>query len=186
MATTTRLLTLEQFEMIYWPEDGRKRELVCGEVVEEPMPGGPHTWIVGNIYRLLFAFVSQQRLGVVFVDGMRYVLSYNAPTERVPDVSFVARDRVALPFPPVWPFAPDLAVEVVSPSDRMEAVHAKMENYLASGTRLVWLVWPDTQTVTVHAPDAETRTRTANDTLDGGEVLPGFAVPVAELFTVDL
>lgn len=181
-----KLLTLEAFEAIEWPEDGRKRELVRGEVVEAPMPGGPHNWIVGIIYTLLRNYVLTRRLGAVFGDGMPYVLSHKAPTERIPDVSFVARERVILPLPGVWPFAPDLVVEVVSPSDRRDTVNAKMEDYLASGSRLVWLVWPDTQTVTVHTPDASPRTLTADDTLDGGEVLPGFAVPVATLFEVDL
>lgn len=181
--TTTQLLTLDEFLALDWPEDGRKRELVRGEIVEVPMPGGPHNRIAGRLYNLLFAF-ADERLGAVFTDGMGYVLDPASPTYRVPDVSFVADERIPPEgIPEIWYFPPDLAVEVVSPSDRKREVEAKVRDYRAAGVRLVWVVWTETQTVTVHLLDAEPRTLTADDTLDGGDVLPGFTVPVATLFT---
>ena len=101
-----------------------------------------------------------------------------------PDVSFIADEYIPAEGLSVgtWPNAPDLAVEVVSPSERTRDVDDKVQDYLASGTLLVWVFWPDTQTITVHAPDAELRTLTAADSFDGGNVLPEFVVPVADLF----
>ncbi len=179
-----QLLTLDEFLAQRWPEDGRKRELVRGEVVEVPMPGGPHNWIVGNIYRALFAFADAQQLGAVFGDGEGYILSRLPATYYEPDVSFIADERIpAEGFSGgTWPNPPDLAVEVVSPSERKREVDDKVQDYLASGTRLVWVLWPDTQTVVVHTLDAEPRTLTTEETLDGGDVLPGFAASVAMLF----
>lgn len=178
----TQLRTLEEFLALDWPEDGRKRELVRGEVVEVPTPGGPHNVIASRLHRLLSNFVDEQ-LGFVFTDNMGYVLSVSDATYRVPDVSFVADERIPPEgVPAVWYAPPDLAAEVVSPSDRTRDVEDKVQDYLAAGVRLVWVFWPDTQTVTVHAPDTEPRPLTADDILDGGDVLPGFAVPVATLF----
>jgi Uma2 family endonuclease len=80
------------------------------------------------------------------------------------------------------PVAPDLAVEVVSPSDRDARVTQNAITYLDAGTRLVWVVEPDSQTVTVYTPDLTARILRAEDTLDGGDVLPGFTLKVAEIF----
>lgn len=77
-------------------------------------------------------------------------------------------------------------MEIASANDRPGELRDKVDDYLAAGVRLVWVVWPDTRTVTVYAPDSEPFTLTADDTLDGGDVLPGFAAAVAELFAVDL
>jgi Uma2 family endonuclease len=101
-----------------------------------------------------------------------------------PDVAFVQSDRL----PPaeerdrICRFAPDLAVEVVSPTDRYVEVMEKVELYLAAGTRLVWLVEPGRRTVTVYAPGHEPHTLTDEDELDGGDVLPEFRLSVANIF----
>lgn len=181
--TTTQLLTLEEFLALDWPVSG-SLELVRGEVVFVPSAGTPHNWIVGTIYRLLFAFADARQLGAVFGDGEGWVLHHDPPTYREPDVSFIADERIpAEGFPKgVWPFAPDLAVEVASPGDRRGEVEAKVQDYLTAGTRLVWVVWPEAQTVVVHPLDGEARALTTADTLDGGDVLPGFTVSVATLF----
>lgn len=78
--------------------------------------------------------------------------------------------------------APDLVVEVVSPSDRMHDVSIKVRLYLDAGTQLVWIVQPSLKTVTVYFPDHTARTLSIDDDLDGGDVLPGFTIAVAELF----
>jgi Uma2 family endonuclease len=80
------------------------------------------------------------------------------------------------------PVAPDLAVEVLSPSDRMAEAPSKVTMYLQAGVQLVWLLDPETRTISIFRPDAAPRTLYENDTLDGGDVLPGFSVSVAELF----
>ena len=80
------------------------------------------------------------------------------------------------------PLAPDLAVEVLSPSDRMADAMSKITMYLQAGVRLVWLVDPASLTVTVFRQDAAPKSFGAGESLDGGDVLPGFSVPVAEIF----
>jgi Uma2 family endonuclease len=79
---------------------------------------------------------------------------------------------------------PNLAVEVVCPTDRVEDVHRKVDQYLESGIRLVWILWPQTHTVRIYVADETTRELGPDDTLDGGDVLPGFSVRVGELFEI--
>jgi Uma2 family endonuclease len=81
-----------------------------------------------------------------------------------------------------WPIAPDLAVEVVSPSDRAAEVLTKVAEYLEAGTRLAWVVYPQTQKIVVYRPSADVQMLSVGDTLEGGDVVPGFACPVAEVF----
>lgn len=188
MATTTDLLTLDDYMTLDWPEDGRKLELVRGEVVEVAAPGAWHGHIRFTLTCLMADFVERHRLGLVNGENNTYVLDADARTVRIPDVSYIINERIPTGWTTmiVWPFAPDLAVGIVSPNDSKREVSAKADDYLASGVRLVWVIWLETQTVTVHTPDIEPRTLTTADTLDGGEVLPGFAVSVASLFAVNL
>jgi Uma2 family endonuclease len=113
-----------------------------------------------------------------------YVLFPDRETLRVPDVGFIRKDR--LPpraersrFPRL---APDLAIEVLSPSDRMAEALSKVAMYLEAGVALVWLVDPAQRTIVVFQPDASPMTLRDGDILDGGDVLPAFSVPVAEIF----
>ena len=105
---------------------------------------------------------------------------------RIPDTSFVARERVPASGIPesFWTFAPDLAVEIVSPTDRAEELRGKVREYLAAGARLVWVAWPRLQLVTVHEAGGGYRELGPDDDLDGGDLLPGFRVRVAELLQV--
>jgi Uma2 family endonuclease len=104
---------------------------------------------------------------------------------RVPDAAFVRADRAPQgearkSFPRL---APDLVVEVLSPSDRVSEVVAKLEMYQEAGVPLIWLVDPDKETITIIAAGQPTRVVKQGDTIDGGDVLPGFSVPVAEIFS---
>lgn len=166
---------------------GKRFELVNGELVEVPGAGVIHSWIMGNIYRLLFAFAMQHRLGLVFADGASYVLRRDPDHIRIPDVSFVARERVPASGMPkgYWMLAPDLAVEVVSPEDRATELRDKARDYLEAGTRQVWVLWPDERAITLHQPDRAPTDLGPDDTLDGGDLLPGFQVRVAALFDVE-
>jgi len=180
-----RLLTAEDLEGL--PErPGVRYELHEGKLVEMPGAGALHNLIVGLVYRLLFAFVSQKRLGLVFCDGAAFVLRRNPDTVRIPDVSVVRRERVPAGGIPegFWPGAPDLAVEIVSPHDRAEEVHERVRDYLGAGVRLVWVLWPKSRTVTVYWPDGTARELGPDEKLTGGDVLPGFEVSVSELFLV--
>lgn len=183
---TTQLLTAEQL----WekPEEpGKRFELVRGELVEMPGTGAEHGTIAMEIIAALLAFVRPRTLGRVYAGDVTYILARNPDTLRIPDVSFVAQERIAQHGIPkgYWPFPPDLAVEIVSPNDRADAVGAKVDEYLAAGVRLVWVVWPDTSSVMVYTLDEEPREYSEGDTLDGGEVLPGFSVLVRDLFTIE-
>ena len=80
-----------------------------------------------------------------------------------------------------WPFAPDLAIEIASPSDRPEAVNDKVREYLDPSTRLVWVAWPTSRSITAYEPSLPRRELGPDDEIDGGDVLPGFRVRVSEL-----
>lgn len=180
-----QLLTAEGlWEMPEVP--GKRFELVEGELVELPGAGALHNLIAALIYRLLHAHCEGGGLGFVFTDGIGYILGRRPDRVRVPDVSFVSQGRVPESGLPegFWPSAPDLAVEVVSPSDRADEVRRRVRDYLEAGTRLVWLVWPRQRSVTVYAADGAVRELGEGDELDGGAVLPGFRVRVAELFEI--
>ena len=181
----TRLVTAEELWAL--PEQpGVRYELAEGELVEVPGAGGVHAQIVMTLVVLLHAFVSERKLGRVFADGLGYILRRNPDVLRIPDVSFVARERIPAGGIPegFWPGAPDLAVEIVSPNDLAQEINDKVHQYLEVGTRMVWVLWPNRRTVTVYLPEGQLRDLGPNDELDGGEVLPGFSVRVASLFEV--
>ena len=130
--------------------------------------------------------VRQRKLGVVLVGDAGFGLARDPDTLRGPDVAFVSRDRVPSEDEQVRVFEgpPDLAVEVLSPSNTPESVRAKVADYLAAGTRLVWLVDadPERETVTIYRSLLAPRTLSRDDDLDGADVLPGFRVALAKLF----
>ncbi len=184
MVVEQKLMTADAF--LAMPDLSDKRvELVEGEIVEMPGTGHTHARVVVAIFRLLDAFVLRHNLGEVFVDGLGYLTRREPDTVRVPDVSFIAADRIPDEgFRSYIPFAPDLAVEIVSPDDRAQNVHDKAREYLATGAQLVWVVWPKNREVTVCARGEAIRELGADDELDGGTVLPGFRVKIADLFAV--
>ena len=180
-----QLVTVEELWAL--PEKpGVRYELVAGELVEAPAAGVLNGLIAALVYELLRAFVRERDLGLVFTDGVGYILDRDPDLLRIPDVSCVSWARVPEEGVPegFWPGTPDLAVEVVSPHDRADDVHDKVREYLESGTRLVWVLWPKRRSVTAHTPDGVTRKFNPDDELLGGDVLPGFRVRVAELFAV--
>jgi Uma2 family endonuclease len=126
----------------------------------------------------------RMNLGEAFGDGVGYILSRRPDLLRIPDASFVSWDRLPDRQIPqgFLPFAPDLAVEIVSPHDRAADIDDKVHEYLEAGTRLVRVFWPRRRAVTAHEPDADPRELGPDDFLDGGEILPGLRVRVADLF----
>ncbi|MGB3305540.1 MAG: Uma2 family endonuclease [Thermomicrobiales bacterium] len=165
---------------------GKRRELVNGAVVEAPGAGALHAMIAFALARLLESFVHQHDLGVVMPDGLAYVLRRQPDQLRIPDVSFIAWDLVPDEGIPegFWEGAPTLAVEVVSPNDRADDIHARVQDYLEAGSRQVWMLWPRRQSVSVYAPGVDTRELGPDALLDGRDILPGFHVRVADLFDV--
>jgi Uma2 family endonuclease len=181
----TQLITAEQF--VDLPDvPGKQLELVQGEVIEMPPPSLMHNLIAGLVYRLLAAFASEHDRGLVFGDNAGYLLSQAPDTMRIPDVSLVLWEHVPESGMPerFWSIPPDLAVEIVSPSDRASDVHDKVYQYLASGTQLVWVLWPTTRSVSVFSRGRAVGELGVGEELDGGDVLPSFRVPVADLFDI--
>jgi len=179
---TTHLLTAE--DLYDLPDDGfHKYELVNGRLVVSEPPGHEHGSIALFIGARLLAFVEPRRLGAVAVES-GYVLRRGPDTVRGPDVTFLRRARLPAP-EEAHKFiegAPDLAVEVVSPGDRAGEIARKVAGYLASGTRLVWVVYPRKRLVVVHTPDGGKRLMRESESLDGAGVLPGFTLPLADVF----
>jgi Uma2 family endonuclease len=168
------------------PENQDKRfELLNGEIYEVGRPSPLHTEVIGTIYFWFRSFlVEHPELGKAFVDGCSYILPNG--DELAPDVSFVARARLPDPLPGQFTFAPDLAVEVFSPSNREREMYDKAESYLKCGTRVVWIVYPVEQVVDVLHLTAEgdllARKVARGGALDGEDVLPGFSLPLAQIF----
>ena len=174
-------------DLLTIPDDGYIYEVVEGVLVRMAGSGEEAAFIGNIINNALFNFVVPRRLGIVTpADGV-YKFP-GAETGLLPDVGFYSRERHPdhRPSPRPIPFAPDLAVEVVSPDQTADEMAAKARTYLRGGTRLVWVVWPQSRHIDVwhaDAPDAPSAILDLSDTLDGEDVLPGFTYPVAEVFT---
>jgi Uma2 family endonuclease len=181
-AASEKLLTAE--ELLAMPDDGRRYELVKGELVSMAAAGGRHGIIASRLDHRLRNFVEAHGLGEVCAAETGFRLTKDPDTVRAPDVSFITRQRLPAGEAPdgFWPFAPDLAVEVVSPSDRFDDVLSEVQEYLSAGTRLVWVFHPRTKTVMVYRANGEVVWVREQDELSGEDVLPGFRCRVAELF----
>lgn len=171
-------------ELIELPADDYKYELVEGELIRMPPSGGEHGKLAARLTRLLDEYVEAHDLGTVSTADAGFILRRTPDTVRAPDASFIAKDRIPTTGIPksYWPFAPDLAVEVVSPGDRFDEVQTKVADYLTAGTRLVWVVNPTTRTVFVHRSARNVQALAAEDELSGEDVLPGFRCPVRRVF----
>lgn len=173
--------------LLEMPDDGYVYEVVEGVLVRMAGSGKRATTLAAALLATLFAYVRPLRLGVV--TGADGVYKFpGAETGLVPDVGFYVaeRDAQAEDDTKPIPFAPDLAVEVVSPGQSATAMAAKARRYLRAGTSLVWVVWPQSQHVDVWRADIPTgpvRTLNVSGMLDGEDLIPGFSYAVAELFT---
>lgn len=164
------------------PENANKiLELIDGEIVEKMASNPLSSRISVRISRHMDIFAEDNDLGYVTGEAGGYIIS---PKDMfAPDVAFISKARQAqLPYHGFNPIPPDLAVEVVSPSDSYVDIAKKVRTYLRYGTRLVRVVEPETQTVTVHAADGSVTVVDIDGVLDGGEVLPGFKLPVRSIF----
>lgn len=164
---------------------GEDYEVVAGLIVEEPPLGAWEGCIATTIAALLDQFVRGRRLGRVASEVL-FVLGHQPRLHRKPDVAFVSVERWALTRPvarvAAWDVIPDLAVEVVSPSDPAAEVQAKVAEYFAAGVRLVWVVYPDQREIYSFEAPRTIRVLTLGDVADGGVVLPGFTMSLDEVF----
>jgi Uma2 family endonuclease len=175
------LVTLEEFQRMP-EEDAYRIELVRGRIVREPRPGAAHGWVTGRLVERIGSYAREHGLGIV-VTETGFLLSVEPPTVRGPDLAFLAAESLPpeLPTTGFWRLAPDLAVEVVSPSNTAAEIREKVLEYLASGSRLVWVVDPATRSVSAYRSRRDISLLTEDDALEGGDVLPGFRLPIAEL-----
>ncbi len=160
-----------------------RRELIYGEVIEMAPTGFGHGRIEHEIDLHLGVFVQANGLGVICTGDTGFLLATDPDLVRAPDVAFVRRERVVQTHK-YYPGAPDLAVEVVSPGDSYTEVREKVEMWLAHGTVEVWVADPLRMTVQVFRKGTEV-TLNKGDEIDGGDLLPGFRLPLANIFPAD-
>jgi Uma2 family endonuclease len=184
MATASNaLITADQFSGLPEPADGSRQELVRGKVITMSPTGGRHGDCCSRIDRRVGGFVEQADLGTVTTSGTGFICGRNPDTVRAPELAFWSRQRLSQLPDGFIEIPPDLAVEVISPSDLFSRVHAKVREYLAAGVRLVWIVDPQQRTVSVHRPGQPVLVVDEDGTLSAEDVLPGFSCRVAELFS---
>ncbi|MBN1284784.1 MAG: Uma2 family endonuclease [Anaerolineae bacterium] len=167
-----------------------KAEIIEGELVAMSPTGPYHGEINVNIIRFLLPYVLKHRAGKLYTEQTAFVEpgAEGLKGALVPDVAFVCRAKLDPARDPNRPFdfPPDLAVEVLSPSDTYQQITAKIKTYLERGASLaslVWIVNPFDETVTVYTPaDPPGKIHAPGDALDGSDVLPGFRLPVADIF----
>jgi Uma2 family endonuclease len=153
-------------------------ELVRGVLVVREPPGLRHGRVAMDLGRRLADHVETRALGRVYVES-GFKLASHPDTVRGPDLAFISRARLPDPEPVGYPdLAPDLVVEIVSPGDRPGEVLAKVADWLSAGTRLVWVVDPERRLARIYRPDGTEQIVTADQALDGEDVVPGFACPL--------
>jgi Uma2 family endonuclease len=180
MGAAKTLLTAEEFDNYPFEED-KRYELDEGELIEMIRPAYKHNRV---LLRLLFALETcfrQRQTGEVLLSENLYALS--ASTRRSPDAAVILGDRRAeLADAKVIPIVPDIAVEVLSPSETTRMIHRKLKQYFEAGVKQVWLVDPDTREVDIWTgPALPNRPLAGSDVLVSG-LLPGFALPLEDLF----
>ena len=181
MSTTTHLMTAE--ELFWLPDDGLRHELIKGELLTMSPTGAEHGAVTVNLSFLLAQYVRPLKLGRLFAGDTGFKLESDPDTVLAPDVAFISSQRAGELSKRYHEGAPDLVVEVLSPGDRKGKVEEKTARWLALGALAVWLVNPQTRTVDVRHANGEKKLLTESDELTGDDIIPGFRVCVAEIFT---
>lgn len=179
---TGKRMTAE--ELRFFPDNGKCYELVGGELIMMTPAGTRHGRIAGRLHYLLAESVYQHDLGAVYAAETGFLIAHDPDTVRAADVTFVVHERIPPEGEPdgYWAIAPDLVAEVASPHDSATYLQAKVAEWLRAGVRRVWVVYPDTRSVVVHEPSGQAITLLEDDTLDGGDIIPGFRCTVGEIF----
>ena len=177
MALATKLITAE--ELFCMPDQGRS-ELIEGEVRTMTPASAQHGRVAGRLAVSLGAYVDRQGLGVTLAAETGFIIRRNPDTVRAPDVAFVRTERWNNP-KGYFPGPPDLAIEVISPNDRYSEVKSKVADWLQAGTLLVIVVDPEQQSAEMFT-STSTLNIDINGSLDGGTVVPGWSLPLRDLF----
>jgi Uma2 family endonuclease len=182
MSTEVRPATIEDVAAL--PDDGHRYDLIRGKLIRMSPARGRHGEISSKIDWLIGNVVWPERLGRVYTAEAGFILARGPDVLLCPDVAFVSAERL----PPdtereqFMDLPPDLAVEVLSPSETARASREKVDAYLAAGAKVVWVVDPVRRSVAVHLASGVSEILSEDDHLDGGDLLPGFNVPVTEIF----
>lgn len=182
MTTEQQVYTIQ--DVLALPDDAQRYELVRGELRRTSPAGRKHGRLIMNISTPLDQFVREHELGVVYAAETGFILENNPDTLRAPDIAFVRQECLAVLPEEEGFFAgpPDLAIEFISPNDRYTEVDEKVRDYLHSGTRMVVVVNPRKETVTVYRSRNDIKLLTREDVLEGGDLLPGWFLPVSAIF----
>lgn len=183
MSSVTEKLTTAE-ELLRLPRGNFRYELVEGELKKMSPTGQEHGRITVRLTVPLAQHVQDHRLGEVYAAETGFKLKSNPDTVRAADIAFVRQNRLDLigKTEGYWPGAPDLIVEVTSPSDRVSQVEKKVMEWLEFGSGLVWVVSPKLRTVTVYRSLTDIVVLTERDNLDGSDVIPGFQISIAKIF----
>jgi Uma2 family endonuclease len=181
MALTGKQMTAD--ELLRLPDDGMRHELIYGELTTMSLEGMQHGLLAMRFGTHLADFVQREMLGEVYAAGTGFWLARNPDLVRAPDVAFVRQERLTDSEESGY-FAgpPGLAVEIVSPNDRPGKIADKVADWLAYGTRLVIVVYPQSRTARIHRPGLPPRELGEADTIEGEDVVPGWTLPLRELF----
>ena len=182
MVTTKRLMTAE--DLLNMPDDGFRYELVRGELRKMAPAGHTHGRYAWSIAFSLGGTVDANSLGEIYIADTGFVLATDTELVRVPDLAFVRRERAEAvgDAPGFFPGPPDIAVEVISPSDRYTDVDEKVGDLLESGTLAVILVDPRRRVVKVHRSSTDVVVLAEEDMLEVGDIVPGWRMRVREIF----
>jgi len=189
MSTTTRLITAD--ELLVMPHRDEKGndcrlELIRGELKVMSPTKLPHGIICASVAAELSVFVRERDLGIVVGAETGFIVERNPDTVLGVDAAFISHERLATIEDPdkFAPFAPDLAVEVMSPSNTAREMEEKTALYFGAGARAVWVFNTKKRTASVYTSPSEVRVFNEDERFDGGEVLPGFTLDLAKLFAV--
>ncbi len=184
-STATKRISADEF----WALEDRpdvRLELIDGEVVELPGAGGYHATLVLHIFDLLRAHIRAHDLGLIYPDNLTYLFQRDPDILRIPDISFISASAVPTDWPPMGyiEVVPSLVIEVVSPSNSAAEIRRRIRDYVGADVSMVWVIWPDDRSVSVYTATLDSKELQSDELLDGGTVLPGFSVRVADLFDI--
>jgi Uma2 family endonuclease len=170
-------------ELLAMPDDGNRYELVRGELICMSPSFILPSAVSGNVYLEVGTFVRRHRLGMCGTAEGGFRLGSDPDTVRAPDVWFIRAGRIPADGLPesFWPGAPDLAIEVLSPSDRFVDVMRKVQEYLAAGAQLVWVIDPKGRSAAAFTPECMPLLLGEDDALEGGDLLPGFTLRLGDV-----
>jgi Uma2 family endonuclease len=179
--TQKKLLTAEEFFLLPDPGDGSQQELVRGEIITMPPPGGLHGVTCSKVDRKLGVFIDAGPGGTLACNDTGFITERDPDSVRGPDISYWSKERLREVPVGYIETPPDMLVEVLSPSNTSRQIHAKLLEYFARDVRLVWVIAPEDRTLTIYRTPDEGRVLHETATVTGEDVLPGFTCRVSDL-----